>query len=126
MIKRNTSQRAVIYNAIHELKHSSIADIIDYIQKTSNKASVATIYRNLEVLVDAGLIKVISANGQIYYETVKDEHYHFVCKKCGKVYDINPSENDIKIDYPPTIGNDEIYSYELTFYGICEDCKDKE
>ena len=85
MIQRKTSQRSIIYSAIEELKHSEIGEIIHYIEEKHEDVSIATIYRNLEVLCEADLIKTITVNGRILYETVKERHYHFVCKNVQKI-----------------------------------------
>ena len=126
MIQRKTSQRSIIYSAIEELKHSEIGEIIHYIEEKHEDVSIATIYRNLEVLCEADLIKTITVNGRILYETVKERHYHFVCKKCGKVHDIDGNNRSITLTAPQFVTGCLVENADLTLYGVCKDCLNKD
>ena len=86
--------------------------------------SLGTVYRNLGVLMEEGLvISVGHVNGQERYDATVESHPHFVCRQCHSVLDL---------ELPDTVGGmlDEIGSrfkcspegYSLTIKGLCPDC----
>ena len=86
--------------------------------------SLATVYRNLNQLVDNGSIRKISGlDGAVHYDHCVEKHYHFICTCCNKVYDVpyNVAE-DLEQKLKSFTGL-EAQSTELTFKGLCSDCQ---
>ena len=52
MIKRFSNQRQIVYDSLLALEHSTSEDLIEYIKENYSEISLATIYRNLSVLLD--------------------------------------------------------------------------
>jgi Fe2+ or Zn2+ uptake regulation protein len=77
------------------------------------EADYSTIFRNMETLLQEGLIKkVLISNKSVAYESTQDIHDHFICNDCGKVESVYISHdliNGRKID-------------EITVRGSCGDC----
>lgn len=123
MNRRNTSQKKIIYEAICFLKHTKTDELIYYIKSQNINISLATIYRNLNVLEEDKLIRKIKFDEYDVYEIISYNHYHFICLKCESIFDINPSDIDLNVtNYMNKSGNN-ISNTELTFYGICSKCK---
>ena len=114
---RNTKQKSMIFSTIHKYGHLTVEQIKELLEKEN--VSVATIYRNLNILSLEGKIKKIYSDDLVLYETIKDEHYHFECTKCKKVIDIDPKFVNIKIDH--SIAN--ATRKTLFLYGICPNCQ---
>jgi len=87
--------------------------------------SLGTVYRNLGVLVQDGLvISVGNVNGQERYDAVVCPHPHFVCRQCHSVIDL---------ELPDTVS--DMYGeidrqfhcapegYSLTINGLCQHCR---
>lgn len=60
---------------------------------------LATVYRNLEILKELGIVREFDfKDGRARYEFVAEkegvEHYHLICRICGKIidYEIKPEE----------------------------------
>ena len=54
-----------------------------------NGIGTATVYRALEHLTELGLVRKLSVGKKsALYEYVRREHMHFVCRKCGRVFDV--------------------------------------
>lgn len=123
MIRRNTNQRKIVYDTLHHLGHASSEQLISYIQSNYSNISLATIYRNLGILMDEQMVKKVKLDGIDIYETVKSKHFHFVCKHCGEITDITPHE--IKVDFTSikSINSDTVDEVDVTFYGMCSKCK---
>ena len=114
---RNTKQKSMIFSTIHKHGHLTVEQIKDLL--TDESVSIATIYRNLNILTLEGKIKKIYSDDLVLYETIKDEHHHFECIKCKNVIDIDPKFVNIKIDH--SIAN--ATRKTLFLYGICPNCQ---
>jgi len=86
------------------------------------KIDRVTIYRNLKVFSEKGIIKEIRAANKIFYTFALKEsdtyHMHFYCKLCKTVYCIENTYIDKK-NLPKNFRIDEI---EITANGVCEKC----
>ena len=123
MQRRNTSQRQIVFEALDYLGHATTEDLIEYIKKHYDNISLATIYRNISILLDEHKIKRVPLQENDVLETVKQNHYHFVCKKCGNIYDVDSSKASKVVDALKMIDNHEIEEFSISLYGICEECK---
>lgn len=118
---RNTKQKNIIFSTIDNYGHISVEDLINVLKDINADISLATIYRNLNILTEEGRIRKIHTENLTMYETIKKPHYHFECEKCHKVVDIDPSLIDIKINYSIAGVNKK----DLFLYGTCNSCISK-
>ena len=85
---------------------------------------IETVYRNLEILSEIGMIQKLEMAGtQKRFDGTVENHYHVRCIRCGRV-------DDVLVDSIPTINdalaeaNDyEILWHRLEFVGLCPQCK---
>ena len=115
---RNTWQKNKIYEMIHEAGHISIDELI--LSLDNSAISTSTIYRNLKILQQENKIKTISCQSGTLFETVKENHYHFECLKCHRVYDVDTELVTVKINR--SVLND-ILKKEVFLYGTCTHCQ---
>lgn len=89
--RRNTVQRTLILETVRELTdHPSADEIYINVLKKCPNISKGTVYRNLTLLADEGLIyRVAVANGPDRYDLTAFSHAHLRCRVCGNVYDHN-------------------------------------
>ncbi len=125
MIRRNTNQRQIVYEAIDYLGHVTSEDLIKYINNNYTDISLATIYRNLSILMEEHLVKKIKLQNCEVYETVKAKHCHFICRCCGNVIDITPSELGVDLEQIKKVDGNIVDEYELNMYGLCSKCKNE-
>ena len=87
----NTCQRRVIMEELRKLKcHPTADELYCIVKQRLPKISLATVYRNLGLLADAGEIKRIELAGrQSRYDGDTSIHYHLRCRKCGAVEDLH-------------------------------------
>lgn len=118
MIRRNTLQKEMVFKTIQDIdKHATADEIFLYINKIHPSISRSTIYRNLNILVEEGLItRVDIPSGPTYFDKRLDKHHHLKCIKCGLIHDI-----DINIPDLENCGME----YDIYFKGICPKCKEK-
>ena len=85
--------------------------------------SLGTVYRNLNLLVELGEIqKLTCGDGADHFDADTSPHYHFVCKKCGRVCDLPlaPMEhiNHLAQEHAECL----VDSHKIYFYGTCKKC----
>lgn len=104
--------------------HPSANWIYDEVRKKLPHISKGTVYRNLNVLEDEGVIIELNVDGIVgRYEIRQDNHYHFICEKCGRIYDLNgPVETELNVKYAKKTGF-KISHHRLEFRGLCKDCQ---
>ena len=90
-MQRNTVQRQIILETLNKfVTHPTVDELYSQIQKSHPSISKTTIYRNLRQLTQSGQInKVPLPNDVERYEKRTDCHYHFQCKSCGNLYDVD-------------------------------------
>lgn len=123
---RATPQRVVVYEAISQLKgHLDVETIYDKVRAKIPNISLATVYAIVESFRKAGLVTEIAIdNGKAAYEQRIDRHHHFMCRQCGKIYDLDiPLCDTIRCGGADGHTIQEFHGY---FYGTCKVCKEKE
>ncbi len=86
--------------------------------------SLSTVYRNLERLVEDGLVaKIEVPGGPAHFDAAKDPHYHIFCTVCGRVADV-PFESAPGIDEMAarSSGFTDVH-HTIEFFGICPKCR---
>ena len=124
MNTRNSVQREWIYEYIQSNnKHLTADEIYEGLLQEGKNISLATVYRNLSILVNEYKIAALMTDSrkQVYDKTCRP-HDHFVCTKCHKIYDIDlPYDRSIEAKYSKQL-NSPIESHALTLYGVCQEC----
>lgn len=122
MQRRLTKQRKIIYDAVDLLKHPSAIETYEYVKSLAPAIGKATVFRNLTVLNDDGYVKKLSfPNEPSRYEIKRAPHDHFVCEKCGKIYDVFNSDRVIEQSLPK-IKYGVVNGISVILNGICFDC----
>jgi Fur family ferric uptake transcriptional regulator/Fur family peroxide stress response transcriptional regulator len=122
--RRNTQQRQIILNII---KSTDIHPTADWIYKKAREyipnISLGTVYRNIKVLKEEGLIKELTDGKLARFDGRVDRHFHFKCVSCGNIYDIEAE--DIKVAENLRDKGYLILEYEISMKGICKNCLEK-
>lgn len=124
-VMRLTKQKKVILDVLRSTKSHPTADwIYEQAKKELPNISLGTIYRNLNVLKDMGeILELNYGSSQSHFDGNPENHYHFVCEDCGKVYDIEiPLNEDINTQAYKETGF-LIKGHRLEFYGTCNVCQ---
>ncbi len=108
-------------------KHMSSEEIYDEVKHKCPEIGLATVYRTLQMLDKIGFINKLNLDdGCLRYELDLDQgshnHHHLVCKKCGRVIEV---EEDLLDNLEQSIETNykfKIYDHDVKFCGICSDC----
>jgi Fur family ferric uptake transcriptional regulator len=123
---RMTRQRRVILEELDTPgQHPTADEIYRRVRLRMPNISLGTVYRNLEVLSQSGLVRKLQIGpGQKRYDRASDKHYHVRCVKCGRISDLEPGPfGDLEAAASGNSGFD-IVGHELEFEGLCEQCRD--
>jgi Fe2+ or Zn2+ uptake regulation protein len=87
---RMTRQRAAVFSFLRGVdSHPTAEQVFNAVRPHIPKLSLATVYKALEALVDAGLAaKLTDLEGRAHYDGRNDAHYHFRCEETGEVRDL--------------------------------------
>lgn len=118
-----TPQRLLILNIVYESGHIDIEEIYKKVVEIIPSISIATIYKNLKILVNAGIVKEVNINSfKTLYELNTLPHIHSICKECKKITDININHDRVK-KFLSKIINNKIDDYEINIFTKCSQCE---
>lgn len=132
---RLTLPRQAILNVLKKTQgHLNAEEIFLSINKNYPGVGFATVYRNLSLLTQMGLVsKFYFGDGQSRYElasgAIKGHHHHIVCIRCGKIINYSDfMEKEVKFikeleEELSRKHNFKINNHQIHFYGLCERCQ---
>jgi Fur family ferric uptake transcriptional regulator/Fur family peroxide stress response transcriptional regulator len=116
-----TVQRTAILKSIHKAGHISVEDIYEDIKHQYPTISLATIYKNIIVMLEHNVILEVPINGKkSKYELKKDDHIHTICKVCGRIKDIKITQEKREL---LEVRNFNLKYAQINLYGICKKCQ---
>ena len=120
-----SKQREIILKTLRENPIHPTADALyALVRNELPNVSLATVYRNLNQLAEQGIIRKISAlDDKVHFDHNLESHYHFICIKCKKVYDV---PYDVAQDLAKALREHtglEAVATDVLFKGICNHCK---
>ena len=121
-----TFQRMNILESIEKHGHMSIDTIYDEVIKTHPSLSLATVYKNIILMVEnAVLVEVPIEGKKAKYELTKADHIHLVCTECGEVEDKPHNENaDALFNSMTKEENFSLSKQQINLYGVCAHCQE--
>lgn len=120
---RYSKQRELIYkNLKARCDHPTAEIIYTELKKDNPGLSLGTVYRNLNFLADAKLIRKLDV-GQttVHFDADLSAHHHFICNECQQVFDIIYDDERISNDVQKETEH-QIEKVNLVFSGICKNC----
>ena len=103
--------------------HLTVEQIFQKLREIHPQVVLATVYNNLNRLLEEELIRKVSVEGMPErYDRMK-KHDHLVCRRCGKLSDI--TLEDLTASLKKQLGDDVLY-YDLKVYYVCPACREKE
>ena len=120
-----TPQRLKIVSMIERHGHINIEELYRQMREEFPSVSLATIYKNINQMVENGLVQEVKLPTQkSVYEIVKEPHLHMVCDRCHKIEDIVVGTDKI-IEEAEKLSGYEILDSFITLRGICPECRQK-
>lgn len=121
-----TTQRRTMVAELKKLKtHPTAEEFYEVIRRKTPKVSLASVYRNLEVLSKSGLIRKVEAGGtQMRFDGDMSQHCHLRCSNCGRVIDFIPRGAESLDKYLKEMKrlNKNVMDMNIVFMGKCGKC----
>lgn len=123
MAKYSRQRDCILKNLQSRRDHPTADMVYESVQVEEPNISLGTVYRNLSFLAENGqILKISTGIGPDHFDGFTEAHNHFVCRKCGRVLDLDYVADEKIIADASKNFNGEIEGYDLQFYGTCEDC----
>ena len=123
---RLTPQRLAILEVLRRTDtHPGASWIYQEVLKRLPTISLGTVYRNLALLADAGLISELALGSQIsHWDGRVAPHYHVVCARCHRIADIElPGAAEELERRAASASHFAIQGHSLQFVGCCPQCQ---
>ena len=123
-----TMHRQLLLKILREAnRHLDAKQLFQEAVKRDPHISLATVYRNLRLFEELGLVDERHLDkGHCYYEIKRSsEHYHLVCTTCGTVTEFESPAVSQLVDEVQRNSGFAVTRAVLHLEGYCPECKDK-
>ncbi len=124
MTRRNTKQREAIKEVFKDsIRPLSVPEVHEQAAIKSPSLGIATVYRNVNALVESGWLEVIEMPSEVprYERGGQHHHHHFRCTGCERLYDLEGCLGNMETLVPKGF---QLESHELLLQGKCGSCGD--
>lgn len=125
---RMTPQRQAILSYLMNTKsHPTADEIYRALESTFPSMSVATVYNNLKVFVESGLVRELTfGDASSRYDADLTDHYHAICGSCGKIVDFHhPPIAEVENTAAEATGF-IVNGHRVEVHGTCPECRAKQ
>jgi Fur family peroxide stress response transcriptional regulator len=122
-----THQRQVIYKAVVAMPgHYSPENVYAEVRRRTPSISLATVYKNLRLFVEHGLLREVSPHAStLLVEGNLEAHHHLVCTRCKAVQDIEGDFIDLKRLSRLAPRGFDLKQPLVEVFGLCRRCSTK-
>ena len=127
-LRRFSRQRQMVLDVVkNRTKHPTADKVYEILKKDHPEISLGTVYRNLNLLSEMGEIsRVETSSVKDHFDGNQHPHAHFVCRKCGGVFDLNLDISQLLQSAKGVEGSFQVEDCKVLVQGVCEDCLKKE
>ncbi len=125
-LKLTKERKAVLQEIFLHPGHLEAEELWHNLRKKKKRASRATIYRTLDLLVESEIVrKVDLGHGHSHYELMLDHphHEHMICLSCGKVIEFSDRTMERTLNKLCEKRGFEHTSHRFQIFGYCKDCR---
>ena len=123
-LRRFSRQRQMVLDVVkNRTKHPTADKVYEILKKDHPEISLGTVYRNLNLLSEMGEIsRVETSSVKDHFDGNQHPHAHFVCRKCGGVFDLNLDISQLLQSAKGVEGSFQVEDCKVLVQGVCEDC----
>ncbi|RKP47882.1 transcriptional repressor [Cohnella endophytica] len=120
---RHTPQRVHIVELLFDLSHPTADGIYALMAEKFPYVSPMTVYSTLKKLKEIGVVRELTnGNKSSNFELADKDHWHFHCKACGEIYDLESNDPETLMAVGSNNGAFRVDHYRVEYYGLCADC----
>lgn len=122
---RVTRPRTAVIDELYRHPHTDADDVAAAVRMRLGKVSRQAIYDVLHALTDARIVRRIEPAGSpaLYELHTGDNHHHLVCRRCGRVADVDCAVGAAPCLEPSQTHGFAIDEAEVVFWGLCPECR---
>ncbi|MDQ0300849.1 Fur family peroxide stress response transcriptional regulator [Salibacterium salarium] len=122
---RMTPQRHAILEYLYDsMSHPTADDIYKALESKFPNMSVATVYNNLRVFKNVGIVRELTyGDSSSRFDCVTTDHYHVICSDCGKIVDFHYPGLDEVETLAEHVTGFKVHDHRMEIYGSCQECK---
>lgn len=122
---RMTTQRQILLEELSKANsHPTACELYEIVKKRLPRIGLGTVYRNLELMVNSGMIRRLELGGkQKRFDARTDPHDHVRCLVCGKMADVNFPVEKKMTEYAARKTSYKILGHNVEFLGECPACQ---
>jgi Fur family transcriptional regulator, peroxide stress response regulator len=123
--RRSSVQRRLVHRIIESRRdHPTAQSVFEQAQEQMPSISLGTVYRNLQLLVDQGvLLERKIGNRPARYEANRHRHYHICCSECGVLEDLSVPYQEVLDRRVQRMVRYRLQEHRMEFYGVCPQCQ---
>lgn len=121
-MERNTRQRQAIRQVLLDSDRPlGVQEVLDAARADLPRLGIATVYRTLKELSQEGWLLAVQVPGEApRYEAIgKGHHHHFLCRVCGRLFDIQRCLGNLRALLPPGF---RLEAHDVALQGVCAGC----
>lgn len=120
-VRPSVQRLAVMDYLVTHKTHPTVDEIYHSLAPAIPTLSKTTVYNTLKLFVDNGVTQMLTIDEQnCRYDADVTPHAHFLCTRCGKVYDLQFV--DFAQNLPERIDGHTIKEVYQFFKGVCSCC----
>lgn len=134
--KYRTKQRELLLEYLRRMPgvHITAKDACSYLEEQGTPVGQTTVYRQLERMVDEGLVNkyIVDGNSPACFEYAPEDTqaeaevcFHCKCEKCGKLIHLHCEELAEVGEHLCREHGFILNPLRTVFYGVCEDCRQR-
>lgn len=124
-VKPSLQRIAVLGYLMEHRTHPTVEEIYQALHPQIPTLSKTTVYNTLRLLTEKGAaLQLTIDDKKVCFDADTSAHAHFLCRRCGKVYDIRLRQTDLQTEAEMPDGF-AVEQSDLYFHGICKNCLDK-
>lgn len=127
VVRRQSKMRQVVYDAVLKNPiHPTAEYLYEVLKPQYPSLSLGTVYRNLGVLAEQGLVrKIESQETADRFDGNMEPHSHVQCRNCGRLEDIFLPYHHQLDEEASCRTSFSILEHSISFMGICTECQKK-
>lgn len=119
-----TPQRKLILEIIENQDHLSAEEIFDEVKQHQPNVSFGTVYRNLGILCQLGLVEQLDfKDGRYRFEMSEKHHHHLICLDCGTAIEVPACPFNTAVKTAAAANGFQIKNHSFEVFGYCRACK---
>jgi len=124
MVRLSKQREAILRVLSGTTSHPAADWVYEQVRKKLPRISLGTVYRNLRLLTQEGIISELDFAGTpSRFDANIQPHSHFRCERCSRIFDLaEPVHKEINERIARKTGF-EVLNHQLEFSGLCKDCQ---